>query len=346
VSVDPGAILDTLETGVAVLAPDDTVLAWSAPAARLTGVAADHVLGRSVWSAFPAARGTVFAETLGAVRADGQPRRTSAGGLDARVARGRDNSLIVSLGPANGTGHATDGGLDLAALTARLRAADRLARLGALLGGVVHDLNNSLAAIAAFAQMLRRDASTPEGADSAEVIHAEAMRASADLQGLIEFARAQPRHPQAVDVATAVARALALHRPALRKSRVETIVAIAETTPPVLADPQELEEVLLHAVMNAEQAIAAARRPGELRIGAEERNGRLTVLIDDSGPGLPPGVEPRLFDAFVTTKPAGLGLGLAISRELIAANGGRLSAHNRPGGGVRVAIELPLAPAR
>src|SRR3989454_4927931 len=148
-------------------------------------------------------------------------------------------------------------------LQRRLLQADRLSQLGALVSGVAHELNNPLAAIAAFAEVLKIDATTADQRESADVIHAEAMRAGRVVQTLLDFARQRPRGRQAVDLKDVAERVGALHKSALRKARVQAVVVIDDSTPAVIGDPPELQQGLLKAVGNAGQAIAAQGRPGQ-----------------------------------------------------------------------------------
>jgi signal transduction histidine kinase/ActR/RegA family two-component response regulator len=232
-------------------------------------------------------------------------------------------------------------------LQRKLLQADRLSQLGALVSGVAHELNNPLAAIAAFAEVMKLDARGADTVESAAVIHAEAMRAGRVVQTLLDFARQRPRVSQAVDVKDVAERVVALHRSALRKARIQVTVTIGDDIPAVLGDAQELQQVLLNTVVNAEQAIATTGRPGRIRIAACHSKNQVILSVEDTGPGIAPAILDRVFELFFTTKgEAGTGLGLAISQGLVKANGGRMSIDNVAGGGARVGIELPAESTR
>ena len=231
-------------------------------------------------------------------------------------------------------------------LQRKLLRTDRLSQLGALVSGVAHELNNPLAAIAAFGEMLANGSTDPQMRDSAEIIHAEAMRAGRIVRTLLDFARQRPRQPQPVDLANVVERVLSLQRTALKKARVHVDVLLAPNLPPVTGDPQEMQQVVLNAVVNAQQAIAETSRPGRIVIHAISTDDHVLLTVDDNGPGVPPEVLERAFEPFFTTKGEdGTGLGLSISHGLVRAMGGRLWLQNVDQRGARLAIELPAARA-
>ncbi len=467
-------LLDNLDVGVVAIAPDWTIVEWSAPAARITGIPADRVLGKGFWVAFPTAKGSHVEETLQQVMFDGQPRvyvtpvrapEFQGKVFETHVTRGPRNHLFLvfremrsELSPESQAGHiltafeherrfyrqlfdalpspalvlSVDGqileanpqatellgavhgdalrGRQLghwtpaaerpafgAALRGALRQrqrirlsieaggepareveavienvdrahpddiprllflavdvsrevllqrklvqADRLSQLGALVSGVAHELNNPLAAIAAFAELLTVDARDGHLRESTDIIHAEAMRAGRVVQTLLDFARQRPRVREPVDLQDIVERVLALQRSALKRARVKAVVTMADDLPAVLGDPQELQQVVLNAVVNAVDAIEASERPGTIDIRARRTDGHISFSVEDTGPGLTPEALDRVFEPFFTTKgDRGTGLGLTISLGLVKALGGRLWLQNVEGGGARLTAELP-----
>ncbi|HET9708971.1 MAG TPA: ATP-binding protein [Gemmatimonadales bacterium] len=226
-------------------------------------------------------------------------------------------------------------------LQRKLLRSDRLSQLGAIVSGVAHELNNPLAAIAAFSELLAGGTTEPSLKDSAQIIHSEAMRAGRIVQTLLDFARQRPRRPQPVDLVDIVERVLTLQRSALKKARVRVEVRIPAEVPPITGDPQELQQVLLNAVINALQAITGTGRPGRIVIHASPTDHHVLLTVDDTGPGVPVEVLERAFEPFFTTKEAGTGLGLAISLGLVKGMGGRMWLQNVEQGGARLAIELP-----
>src|SRR5438046_1330280 len=227
-------------------------------------------------------------------------------------------------------------------LQQRLLQADRLSQLGALVSGVAHELNNPLAAIAAFGEALALDPHQADLEESAEVIRSEAMRAGRIVQTLRAFARQRPRTQTAVDLGEIAERVLALQRSALKKARIRTTVSVANDVPAVAGDPQELQQVMLNAVVNARQAIETTGRPGQIAIAARSSDHHVLVTVDDTGPGVAPEILDRVFEPFFSTKAEhGTGLGLAISFGLVRGMGGRMWMPTIGGGagGARLACQ-------
>src|SRR5205823_726845 len=168
-------------------------------------------------------------------------------------------------------------------------------------------------------------------------------RAGRIIGRLVDFARQRPRMQAAVDLAEVVERALALQRGPLKKARVRADWVVPADLPAVIGDVQELQQVVLNAVVNARQAIESTGRPGQVVITARRADGHVLVTVDDTGPGVPPEILDRVFEPFFTTKgEQGTGLGLAISFGLVRAMGGRMWIQNIEGGGARLAFELRL----
>ena len=169
------------------------------------------------------------------------------------------------------------------------------------------------------------------------------MRAGRIVQTLLDFARQRPRQQTAVDLGEIVERVLALQRSALKKARIRATVSIPNDVPALSGDPQELQQVVLNAVVNAHQAIESTGRAGQIAIAARASGQHVLMTVDDTGPGVPPEVLDRVFEPFFSTKGEhGTGLGLAISFGLVRAMGGRMWIQNVEGGGARLSFELPI----
>lgn len=226
-------------------------------------------------------------------------------------------------------------------LQKKLIQAGRLSQLGALVAGVAHELNNPLAAISAFADAVAADARQTDLIESAAIIHAEAVRAGRIVRTLLDYARQRRTALGPVNLRDTVERVLALQWNALRKSGVRVDLNIAADFPPVRGDSQELQQVFLNAIVNAQQAVAEVEGRRVIEIRATRTDGAALVTIDDSGSGVPPELLDQVFDPFFTTKgDRGTGLGLAISFGLVGGMGGRMWMQNIEGGGARLAIEL------
>src|SRR5207244_12810959 len=167
--------------------------------------------------------------------------------------------------------------------------------------------------IAAFAKLLNNETKHHEHRESAEIIQAEAMRAGRVVRTLLDFARQRPRVRQAVAIKDVAERVVALHKGDLKKGRVQAFILIPDDLPAVIGDPQELQQVLLNALANAEQAVAATGRGGQVGIEARRVDDRVVVMVEDTGPGVPPDIIDRVFGPCFTTKgDAGTWLGPAM----------------------------------
>jgi len=336
----------SLPTPALVLAADGQILDANAEGAKLLGVSDPPALrGRALADWAPAAQRAPLAAGLRDAVTRRQELQVT---LEVAGEPARDvHAVVVNVDPASASPTLLFLAVDVSRemlLQRRLLQADRLSQLGALVSGVAHELNNPLAAIAAFAELLAVDAPPPADLkESAEIIRGEAMRAGRIVRTLLDFARQRPRMEVAVDLAEIVERVLALQRSGLKKARARLAVSLPDDLPVVTGDPQELQQVLLNAVVNARQAIESTGRPGQIAIAAGRTDHHVLVTVDDTRPGVPPELLERVFEPFFTTKgEQGTGLGLAISFGLVRAMGGRTWLQNVEGGGARLSFELPI----
>lgn len=235
---------------------------------------------------------------------------------------------------------------DLKHAEAHLVEGARLSTVGKLAAGLVHEINNPLSVILAQAQMLMTKAQLAS-ADQARlrVIIQETARAARLLQNLLQLSRRGEPQRQPCSLAEQVRWVLELNRPHLERDEIRVVTELSPVAD-VWADENQIRQVLLNLVQNADQAMAG--RPGErvLTVRLFEMGNRARLEICDTGPGIPAQALPRLFEAFFTTKPAGegTGLGLWVCDSIVEQHGGRLSADNRPQGGAAFVVELPYGP--
>jgi signal transduction histidine kinase len=227
---------------------------------------------------------------------------------------------------------------------AQLVRAAKLSAVGELASGVAHEINNLLTTILGQTQLLQGQAGlAPAVHERVRILAEESARAARIVQNFLAFARHYPPKRRPCALGEQVRRVLDLKAYQLEQDgiRVETDV---EPCPPVWADENQLQQVLLNLVLNAEQAMAehGSERVLTLRVRANDVHARIEVL--DTGPGVSADALPRIFDPFFTTKPPGRGsgLGLSVSRGIIRDHQGRLRAENRPEGGAVFVVELPL----
>jgi signal transduction histidine kinase len=167
----------------------------------------------------------------------------------------------------------------------------------------------------------------------------EVDRLDAILTGYLAFGRDEPFELRPMDLADVLQRSLRLAAPELEAARVRLEVE----APPVCdvrGDARRLQQVILNLVLNAAQAMPEG---GPLRVRLERNAHEVVLGLDDGGPGFPAGSRVRLFEPFVTTRPSGSGLGLAVARRIVEQHGGRIVLGDAPGGGARVEVHLPAA---
>ncbi|HLL46609.1 MAG TPA: ATP-binding protein, partial [Longimicrobiaceae bacterium] len=219
--------------------------------------------------------------------------------------------------------------------------------LGLLASGVAHDLNNPLASISGYAQLLLRGESDAERVDDLQRILREVERCRGIVKSLLGFARRSEPERHAVDLTAALREILELRDRELRASGVRLALRAPRSVPPLLADAGQLQQVFLNIVLNAEHALRQ-RGGGSLRITVREvANGTAPAMLYvdffNDAPPIPPEVLPRIFDPFFTTKSKdeGTGLGLAVSRRIVRDHGGDITVRSGSEGTV-FCVQLPV----
>jgi len=230
---------------------------------------------------------------------------------------------------------------------AELNHALRLASAGEMTQAIAHELNQPLSALTNYARAARVMLDHPGDhserlADTLEKIDRESTRAGQVVRRLREFFRGGGLRLDPVSAAELIEEGLAPARRRAERAGIQVLVQTEEGLPPLQADRVQVGTVLHNLLVNALDVLAT-RPEGEVRISAE-RSGTEQVLfrVQDNGPGIAPDLRDRLFDSFVTTKPEGMGLGLAISRTLVEAHGGQLWLEETAP--TRFCFTLPLAP--
>lgn len=232
----------------------------------------------------------------------------------------------------------------------QLLQSEKLAALGELVGGVAHELNNPLATVVGYAQLLAGDADlSPSMQRQLDVIHTEAARASRIVGSLLAFARREEPRKIALDINECLRAVVQMRGYQLRADNTKIETDFAPDLPIVCGDSHQFQQVFLNILNNAHQAMAQWRGGGEIRIATEKapidgENG-VRVTLSDNGPGIAPDHLRRIFDPFFTTKASGegTGLGMSLSLGIVADHGGRIWVESTLGHGARFIVELPAA---
>ncbi len=217
-----------------------------------------------------------------------------------------------------------------------------LAEIGTVVASIAHELNNPLAAVTAYADVIR-SAEVPESlrADIDVMAH-EAERAGKIARQLLRMARRDEQPRGVVRVDSVVERALRARAPSLAQHRITVRVKLAENLPAVPGVADEIEQVVLNLLTNAEHAMHEAHGQGVLSVVTRLESDWVVLAVTDDGPGVRADDLPRLFDAFFTTKSVGVGtgLGLSIARRIARAHGGDLAVASHPDRGATFTLTL------
>jgi two-component system, LuxR family, sensor histidine kinase TtrS len=245
-------------------------------------------------------------------------------------------------------------------LQSELAHAGRLKAMGEMATTLAHELNQPLSAIASYTQgcIRRLQSGTARELDllgALEQAAAQARRAGQIIGRIRAFVRKDSPHPMPIDLNRAVREVVELLVPDLRDHGIALRLDLTEPLPEVAGDLIELEQVIFNLAHNAIEAMAG----GAAETAADGADGQrqmrivtyragtetVAVTVEDSGPGIDAAIADRLFESFATTKPDGLGLGLAICQSIVDTYGGRIEAANRPVEGARFRVILPTAEA-
>ncbi len=231
-------------------------------------------------------------------------------------------------------------------LVERMVQSEKMASVGKLASGVAHELNNPLTAVMGFAQLLLARDLDERTLQDVRIIMDEAQRASNIVENLLTFARRRPSEKLPVRINRLIERVIELRAYDIGLAGIEVELDLDRNVPPVLADPDQMQRVLLNMIINAEQAIGDSGEPGgKIWVKTWAAGDRVLVTLADSGRGVAQKDMLRVFDPFFTTKPVGegIGLGLSICYGIVAEHGGHVSVENGAEGGARFTIDLPAA---
>ncbi len=236
---------------------------------------------------------------------------------------------------------------------AEARRAERLAALGQLSAGLAHEIRNPLGVIKGSAEILAQKlhSAQPLTAELAGYISSEVNRLNGLVARFLDFARPQRVDLRPVQIPQIVDRALEAVEHQLPSARVKVERNYAGNTPELQADPQLCEQIFVNLILNAFQAMAELP-PGReavlrLSVAPQSLNGAsgVSVLVEDTGPGVPAEFREQIFNPFFTSKKDGVGLGLAIVAKIVDDHRGSIRLESGSDSGARFRVFLPTSPA-
>ncbi len=230
----------------------------------------------------------------------------------------------------------------------------KLAAIGELISGVTHEVNNPLAVVMGYSEMLLAESGVDEETKKAiKVIFSESERARKVIQNMLSFARQNAPDKEPVMLNEVIEKTLELADFDLRKNSVKVIKKFDDSLPLILGEANQLQQVFLNLLMNAQQAMSENGSEGTITIEtikdtgteAESTSGFVKVIVSDDGPGIPAKIVDSIFDPFFTTKPEGVGtgLGLSVSLGIIKDHNGNIEVESVENKGTSFNIQFPFS---
>jgi PAS domain S-box-containing protein len=349
-------IVESINVGILAADLEDRVESWNSQIEQLSGITREHALGKRLSDLFPAELSEQFDRVRGQTGIHNiykfvlKPAVNGNGnGLPARF---REATLNVAIAPLVSREQEQIGRLiifddvtDRAELEQRLVQADKLSSIGLLAAGVAHEVNTPLAVISTYAQMLAKQvAGDSQKTVILDKIAKQTFRASEIVNSLLNFSRTSSTSFGDLSLNKVIQETLSLLDHQLQKAGIQVKTEMEANLPAVHGNTGKLQQVFLNLFLNARDAMAAG---GTLEVRTWSEGLGVKAEVADSGPGIAPENLHRIYDPFFTTKAArkGTGLGLSVTYGIIQEHGGSIEVANRPGGGARFRLELPVARA-
>jgi signal transduction histidine kinase/CheY-like chemotaxis protein len=228
--------------------------------------------------------------------------------------------------------------------TQQLHQNEKLSALGQLIAGVAHELNNPLAIIMGNSQLLLALNPDDELNRRINIIYQSAERSQKIVQNLLSFARQTPSKKSYVGINGLISDCLELKSYDYKTYKIETVIDFEEDLPKTMADFNQLQQVCIIILENAQHALMSNQNSKMMRVKTEHKNNTITIRFSDNGPGIPKDIQNRIFEPFFTTKELGkgTGLGLSIAYGIINKHSGKLYVESGEGKGATFVIELPI----
>lgn len=355
-------VIETIVDGVIIIDAEGSIRLYNEACQRIFGFSEAEVLGQNVKLLMPAPYHEEHDGYLAHYRRTGERRIIGIGRevvgrrkdgstfpMDLSVGEIREGSDTAFIGIIRDISERHLAQRRMAQLQSELVHVARLSAMGEMASTLAHELNQPLTAVTNYVQSARHMLGAPERFTSqriAEIMDKaveQTIRAGQIIRRLREFIRKGETDRAIADLNQIVREAAALSLVGAREQGIEVRMDLCPDLPPVLIDQVQIQQVLLNLVRNGVEALQQVQdRRLTISTGASEDGA--VVRVADSGPGLSPEVAEHLFQPFVTTKANGTGIGLSISRSIIEAHGGQLTAETADEGGVAFQFTLPAGP--
>jgi len=341
-------IVESINVGVLAVDLADRIESWNSQMEVMYAMPRWQALTRPLSEVFPAA----FVEEFYRVRQN--PGIHNLYKFRLGTPAGESRTVNVAIAPLvtkkfNVIGRLIimDDITDRVELEAQLSQADKLSSIGLLAAGVAHEVNTPLAVISSYSQMLAKQLQgDAQKSGLLEKITRQSFRASEIVNNLLNFSRTSSTEFTDVDVNKVIQETLALLQHQFKTSRIQLKDELKENLPPIYGNPGRLQQVFLNLFLNAKDAMTNG---GTLRIATANGEG-ISVVVSDTGAGIPQEHIQRIYDPFFTTKSApregqgrGTGLGLSVTYGIIQEHAGKIRVESRTGEGTTFYLDFPLA---
>jgi signal transduction histidine kinase/CheY-like chemotaxis protein len=234
--------------------------------------------------------------------------------------------------------------IDLDGTREKLAQAEKMTALGELVAGVAHEINNPLTGIVGYSQLLMKK-DLPQGIRRhLGIVAEEAGRLTKIVRNLLTFARKRTPEKRLDDLNLVIEKTLELKAYQLRVNQIKVATDLAPRLPMTQIDFQQIQQVLINLLSNAQQALAETGHGGTIRLATRALDGRIEMRVSDDGPGVPAELRERIFEPFFTTRKGrgGTGLGLSMCYGIVQGHGGTIHVESQPGEGTTFVVSLPV----
>lgn len=337
-------ILQSTNLGIYTLDANLCITSWNSRMVKVSGMSEDLVLGRPLLTLFPVLADEGFDDRLNLVLKTGQAEKVQLIHYNLKGERRVQKRRLSPLREGEettGVVIVVEDVTEFKGLLDQMVQAEKLAEIGRLSSGIAHEINNPLAVIAYATQLLLREGEQSEfHVELLQRVSSEVERLQALTGGLLGFSRSGEMDKTPVCVNDIVDQVLTLVGYQIQRDEHVVVKNYADL-PTVLADANQLKQVIINLIINAVQAMVT---PGTITLTTRSDSGSVELIVSDTGSGVDESLRQKIFEPFYTTKPEveGTGLGLYLCRKIIEDHNGAITFQSQLGAGCRFTLQLPL----